>query len=71
MSSSNDVNRQSTRRMGSETMGLLYGFVGVLCFSLTLPATRAAITDLDPMIVGFGRALSAAILAAVFLVSTH
>ena len=51
----------------SETLGLIYGFFGVLGFSLTLPATRVAVADLDPVLVGLGRALVAAILAAILL----
>ena len=51
----------------SETLGLGYGFLGVLCFSLTLPATRAAVADLDPNIVGIGRAIVAAGLAMTVL----
>lgn len=50
-----------------ETLGLIYGFFGVLGFSLTLPATRVAVADLDPILVGLGRALVAAILAAGLL----
>jgi drug/metabolite transporter (DMT)-like permease len=51
----------------SETVGLLYGLLGVIAFSGTLPATRIAVTNLDPTFVGLGRALVAAILAAVLL----
>lgn len=54
-----------------ETIGLIYGFLGVVGFSLTLPATRAAVQDLDPIIVGFGRGLVAATLAAATLRITH
>jgi drug/metabolite transporter (DMT)-like permease len=54
-----------------ETIGLIYGFLGVVGFSLTLPATRAAVQDLDPIIVGLGRGLVAAILAAATLRITH
>ncbi len=54
---------------GQETRGLLYGALGVLAFSFTLPATRAAVTDLDPWVVGLGRAVVAATLAAVVLVA--
>ncbi len=43
--------------------GLLYGLIGVACFSLTLPATRVAVSGLDPVFVGLGRAVVAAILA--------
>jgi drug/metabolite transporter (DMT)-like permease len=51
--------------------GLLYGLVGVAAFSLTLPATRVAVAELDPVFVGLGRALVAALLAGVVLVATR
>ncbi|WP_310422339.1 hypothetical protein [Chamaesiphon sp. VAR_48_metabat_135_sub] len=35
-----------------------YGFLGILIFSLTLPATRIAISGFDPVFVGLGRALA-------------
>lgn len=54
-----------------EREGLGYGFVGVLAFSLTLPATRVAVASLDPTIVGLGRAVVAALLAAVLLLFTR
>lgn len=53
--------------LNSENIGLIYGLLGVVGFSLTLPATRAAVLDLDPMFVGLGRGLVAAILAAFTL----
>ncbi|MBE9076955.1 DMT family transporter [Romeria aff. gracilis LEGE 07310] len=55
----------------SETLGLLYGFIGVAGFSLTLPATRAAVADFDPIFVGLGRGVVAAIVAAIALYLTH
>jgi len=51
--------------------GFLYGLAGVAAFSLTLPATRAAVVGLDPVFVGLGRAVVAAILAAIVLVATR
>ena len=45
----------------------MYGLLGVIGFSLTLPATRFAVASLDPMFVGLGRALVAAVLAAIAL----
>lgn len=51
------VNRQS----------LALGLLGVFCFSLTLPATRLAVIDLDPAFVGLGRAVVAGSLAALAL----
>ena len=49
-------------------LGYLFGFLGVASFSLTLPATRLAVAALDPVFVGLGRAIVAALLAAVVLV---
>lgn len=40
------------------------GFIAIVSFSLTLPATRFAVAHLDPTFVGLGRALFAALLAA-------
>jgi drug/metabolite transporter (DMT)-like permease len=50
-------------------MAFLLGFVGVLGFSFTLPATRAAVDGLDPTFVGIGRTVAAAALAAVILLA--
>ncbi|MBZ4420514.1 DMT family transporter [Myxococcus sp. RHSTA-1-4] len=47
--------------------GLLLGALGVLAFSLTLPATRVAVPELGGTVVGLGRALVAAVLAGVLL----
>jgi len=47
--------------------GLAWGFLGVLAFSVTLPATRVAVAHLDPVFVGLGRAVVAALLAAITL----
>lgn len=57
----------SLSRLQPETIGLAYGFLGVLMFSLTLPATRVAVAGLDPIVVGLGRAIVAAGLAAGLL----
>ncbi|MFO1415427.1 MAG: DMT family transporter [Burkholderiales bacterium] len=53
------------------TEGYVLGLVGVLAFSGTLPATRAAVAHLDPVFVGLGRAVVAAVLAAVVLAATR
>jgi drug/metabolite transporter (DMT)-like permease len=52
---------------GAETRGLAWGFAGVALFSLTLPATRAAVAHLDPVFVALGRALLAAALAGLVI----
>ncbi len=54
-----------------ELMGFVYGFIGVLVFSLTLPATRVAVSGFDPVFVGLGRAIIAAGLSLVLLVVTR
>ena len=48
-------------------IGLLLGMVGVVCFSLTLPATRIAVPHLGAICVAFGRAIVAAALAGALL----
>ncbi|MBO9356616.1 EamA family transporter [Bordetella petrii] len=47
--------------------GYGYGLLGVLVFSLTLPMTRVAVTELSPVLIGLGRALLAAAPAALLL----
>ena len=51
--------------------GLLWGFLGIASFSLTLPATRFAVASLDPVFVGLGRAVVAGALAAIVLAVTR
>lgn len=48
-------------------MPALLGFLGVLAFSFTLPATRVAVEELDPTFVGIGREALAATPAALIL----
>jgi drug/metabolite transporter (DMT)-like permease len=48
----------------------VYGFIGMVSFSLTLPATRAAVLHLHPMVVGLGRPVVAAVLAGILLIAT-
>jgi drug/metabolite transporter (DMT)-like permease len=50
-----------------ETLGLGLGFLGVLAFSFSLPATDVAMRDLDATFVGIGRAVVAAVLAGCYL----
>ncbi|HEY0469575.1 MAG TPA: DMT family transporter, partial [Polyangiaceae bacterium] len=47
--------------------GLGAAIVGVLCFSLTVPATRAAVPELGVLLVGAGRAVIAGGLALLVL----
>ncbi len=57
-----------TAGMPDATRGLVYGFLGVLAFSMTLPATRVAVPALGSTVVGLGRAIVAAVLAGGLLV---
>ncbi|MCW3818255.1 DMT family transporter [Micromonospora sp. DR5-3] len=48
-------------------IGLTLGALGVLAFSMSLPATRVAVQQLGPWFVAFGRATGAALLAWAYL----
>jgi drug/metabolite transporter (DMT)-like permease len=50
-----------------EARGMLLGLIGVAIFSLTLPFTRLAVRELDPLFLTLARALGAAVLAAGWL----
>ncbi|WP_312871302.1 DMT family transporter [Streptomyces lonarensis] len=50
--------------------GLRWGLLGVAAFSLTVPLTRIAVAGLPPLFVGAGRAVVAALLAALALAVT-
>lgn len=56
-----------TTRAADEHRGMLLGLLGVAMFSLTMPFTRMAVAELDPVFVALGRALGAALLAAAWL----
>ncbi|AKU15049.1 DMT family transporter [Luteipulveratus mongoliensis] len=51
--------------------GLLWGLLGVVAFSFTIPFTRIAVGGLSPLFIGSARALVAAALAAVALAVTR
>jgi drug/metabolite transporter (DMT)-like permease len=55
----------------NDTKGMLFGLVGIVGFSLTLPATRVAVKYMDPILVGFGRAIVAGVLALIILLITR
>lgn len=50
--------------------GLWWGLLGVASFSLTVPFTRVAVGGLAPLLIGSGRAVGAAVLAAAALLLT-
>ncbi len=57
--------------MTDEEKGLGLGFVGVAIFALTLPLTRYALRDFDPLFLAIGRTVVAAFIAAPLLIATH
>lgn len=63
--------RPATRPGRATATGMLWGLLGVLIFSLTLPFTHVAVRTLDPVFVGAGRAVVAAALAIVVLAATR
>jgi drug/metabolite transporter (DMT)-like permease len=52
------------RDAGVGRPALILALIGVVIFVLTLPATRMAMADFNPMFVTAGRSLLAAVLAA-------
>ncbi|OUR65983.1 EamA family transporter [Methylophaga sp. 42_25_T18] len=46
---------------------MLLGLFAIAAFGLTLPATKIALSDLDPVFIGLGRAVFAAVIAALIL----
>ena len=53
-----------------ELQGWLFGMLGMLIFSLTLPMTRMAVESLSPYFVASGRAMLAALVALPILLIT-
>lgn len=58
---------QFDRTSARNRQALLLGVLGVVLFGLTLPATRLAVADFDPLFVTAGRSLVAAALASLAL----
>jgi len=53
--------RQSFRHTtNNELTGLIFGLLAIAGFSATLPATRLAVSHIDPTLVGLGRSLAVA-----------
>lgn len=48
--------------------GMLIGFIGIVCFSLTLPATSIAVPYFGETIVGMGRTVIAAIIVSIIFI---
>jgi drug/metabolite transporter (DMT)-like permease len=53
--------------MTPETKGMWLGALGIATFSLTLPFTRIAVLEIDPVLVALGRAVVAAVCSALLL----
>jgi drug/metabolite transporter (DMT)-like permease len=49
--------------------GWIYGFIGIVIFSGSLPATRVAVAEFDPVFLTFTRAAIAGLLASVLLIA--
>src|ERR1700689_851016 len=65
------TDNRSTSRSRREASPVLLGLLGVLSFSVTFPATTTAEESFSPVLVGVGRTVIAAALAAVMLGSRH
>jgi len=57
--------------LSRETRGLLLGFCGVCMFGATLPMTRVAVLDFDPLAMTALRAFLGGLIAAVMLLLTR
>ena len=53
--------------MSNESKGMFFGLLGVFSFALTLPAIRYIIDFFDPIFIGLGRAVVAAVVASLLL----
>jgi drug/metabolite transporter (DMT)-like permease len=61
----------SARAVSRENLGLLLGFVGMVLFAGTLPATRLAVPHLDPWFLTVARAAIAGLAAIAILAATR
>jgi drug/metabolite transporter (DMT)-like permease len=57
--------------MDDARSGFINGFIGVVIFSGSLPATRVAVQSLDPLFLTVVRAAIAAVLAIAYLLATR
>ncbi|MFY7961835.1 MAG: DMT family transporter [Elsteraceae bacterium] len=66
------MDRATTRAANATAQGLIWGGLGVLAFSMSLPATRLAVTGgIDGALAGLGRAVIAGLLAALVLLAAR
>jgi drug/metabolite transporter (DMT)-like permease len=66
--SSPSLSRESSRPLSRERLGLLLGFVGTTIFGGTLPATRIAVSAIDPMAVTALRSAIAGLASLALLI---
>ncbi len=66
------LTRMSLIRMPltQQSKGYVYGFIGVFIFALTLPLTRIAVAEFNPVFLSIGRTVGAAMLALPLLLAT-
>jgi drug/metabolite transporter (DMT)-like permease len=63
------VSSESGTGMTNATSGLINGFIGVLIFSASLPATRVAVQQFDPVFLTVARAAIAGVLGLCLLLA--
>jgi drug/metabolite transporter (DMT)-like permease len=56
------------QRTSIPVSGVALGLVAVVMFSGTVPATRIAVASIDPIVVGVGRSVLGALIAAAYLI---
>ncbi|MBT2585199.1 DMT family transporter [Arthrobacter sp. ISL-95] len=72
MSSNSSATTLSLPVISTQTStGVWWGLIGVVAFSFTVPLTRVAVEGFSPLFIGAGRAVVAAILAALALALTR
>jgi drug/metabolite transporter (DMT)-like permease len=67
--SSPSLSHRSSRALSRERLGLLLGFVGMAIFGGTLPATRIAVSAIDPLAVTAMRTAIAGLCSLTLLVA--
>jgi drug/metabolite transporter (DMT)-like permease len=70
MTANDSVTESLPETLSSPRVGLWWGLLGVASFSFTVPFTRVAVGGLSPLLIGSGRAVVAALLAAAALALT-
>src|SRR5271156_7223070 len=68
MSLQSDSSTMHSRSLSRERLGLLLGFVGMAIFGGTLPATRLAVSAIDPLAVTALRTAIAGLCSLVLLI---